>query len=64
MTGDRTDYVLGLTDAQRIAALVRLGALRPEVFDEIVREDTERQRAIRAHRERRAHDSGEDGGDD
>ena len=47
----RADYVVALTEQQMIAALVRLGDRYPDVFDEIVVGDTERQREIRAARE-------------
>jgi hypothetical protein len=59
----RTQFVLEMTDHQRIAALTRLGTLHPEIFDDVVLGDTERQRAIRAIREQRAA-AREDGSDD
>jgi hypothetical protein len=45
----RTDYVVGMTPDERIAALVYLGERHPAVFDEIIK-DTEHQRRIRAAR--------------
>ena len=63
---DRAEYVLGLTEHERIAALVRFAGMYPDLFDEVVRQDTERQRAIRASRARLARrrgteDSSEEG---
>lgn len=60
---DRAGHVLALSDAARIAALVRLAYAYPDVFDEVVWEVPVRERALRAHLERRPGRGPEDNDD-